>query len=94
MHIQDSPFARKLAAFVALSPEEIGALSEIYKRRRKFPVGGDMVYQGQRISWPTSSARAGCVPTNFCPADRGRSSISRSLATFWGCGRSFSEQPI
>ena len=48
MHIQDSPFARKLAAFVALSPEDIGALSEIYKRRHKFTVGCDMVYQGQK----------------------------------------------
>lgn len=48
MHIQDSPFARKLAAFVALSPDDLGAMSDIYKRRRKFAVGRDMVYQGQK----------------------------------------------
>lgn len=48
MHIQDSPFARKLAAFVALSPGDLGAMSDIYKRRRKFAVGRDMVYQGQK----------------------------------------------
>lgn len=48
MQIQDSPFARKLAAFVALSHDEIGAISDIYKRRRKFAVGRDMVYQGQK----------------------------------------------
>jgi len=48
MEIQDSPFARKLAAFVVLSPVDIGALSDVYKRRRKFPVGRDMVYQGQK----------------------------------------------
>ena len=47
-HIQDSPFARKLSAFVALSPTDLGAMSDVYKRRRKFAVGRDMVYQGQK----------------------------------------------
>ncbi len=48
MQIQDSPFARKLAAFVALSADDISTMSDLYKRRRKFPVGRDMVYQGQK----------------------------------------------
>jgi CRP-like cAMP-binding protein len=45
--IQDSPFARKLAAFVALSDLDLSAMSDVYKRRRKFPVGRDMMHQGQ-----------------------------------------------
>ena len=48
MQIQDSPFARKMAAFVSLSQDDLGVMSEIYKRRRKFPVGRDMVFQGQK----------------------------------------------
>lgn len=48
MKIQDSPFAQKLSAFVRLSPDDIGTLCDLYKRRRKFPVGRDMVYQGQK----------------------------------------------
>ena len=43
-----SPFARKLSAFVALSDEDLGALSALYARRRKFPPGRDMIYQGQK----------------------------------------------
>jgi len=46
-HIQDSPFARKLSAFVALPPSDLAALSDVYKRRRKFAVGRDMVHDGQ-----------------------------------------------
>jgi len=48
MQIQDSPFARKLAAFVALSDADLGTMSDVFKRRRKFPVGRDMLYQGQK----------------------------------------------
>ena len=47
MLIQDSPFARKLTAFVVLSAADLGAMSDVYKRRRKFAVGRDMLHQGQ-----------------------------------------------
>jgi CRP-like cAMP-binding protein len=45
--IQDSPFARKLAAFVVLSPTDLRVMSELYRRRRKFAVGVDLIHQGQ-----------------------------------------------
>lgn len=45
--IQDSPFARKLAAFVRLSETELAVISDLYRRRRRFAVGVDMIHQGQ-----------------------------------------------
>lgn len=45
--IEDSPFARKLAAFVKLSDQDLTAISDIYRRRRRFAVGVDMIQQGQ-----------------------------------------------
>ena len=45
--IQDSPFARKLSAFVRLSPHDLSVMSDLYRRRRKFAVGVDMIHQGQ-----------------------------------------------
>lgn len=42
-----SPFARKLEAFVALSGEELFALERLHGRRKVFPARRDMVYQGQ-----------------------------------------------
>ena len=48
MTIQDSPFARKLSAFVKLSDADLTVVSDIYKRRRAFPEGRDMVHQGQK----------------------------------------------
>jgi len=42
-----SPFARKLGAFVALSGEEMSALDRLHGRRKVFPAGRDMVFQGQ-----------------------------------------------
>ena len=47
LNIQDSPFARKLGAFVALSEGEMTVLSDLYRRRRKFPPGVDMMNEGQ-----------------------------------------------
>jgi len=47
MPIQDSPFARKLSAFVSLSQDDLISLSDIFRRRLKFPVGRDMVHEGQ-----------------------------------------------
>jgi CRP-like cAMP-binding protein len=42
--IQDSPFARKLSAFVRLAPDDLSVISDLYRRRRKF---ADMIYQGE-----------------------------------------------
>lgn len=42
-----SPFARKLGAFVALSDEEMSALDRLHGRRKTFAVGRDIVHQGQ-----------------------------------------------
>ncbi|SIS91415.1 Crp/Fnr family transcriptional regulator [Paracoccus saliphilus] len=44
---ENSPLARKLAAFVALSPDEFAALKQLHQRRRTFVAGRDMVHQGQ-----------------------------------------------
>lgn len=47
LSIQDSPFARKLTAFVHLSQEDLTVMSDLYRRRRHFAVGSDMIHQGQ-----------------------------------------------
>jgi CRP-like cAMP-binding protein len=43
----DSPLARKLGAFVALSEKELAALAVFHQRRRSFEPGVDLVRQGQ-----------------------------------------------
>ena len=45
--IQDSPLARKLGAFVALSDEDLAMLDRLHQRRRTFVAGVDLVHQGQ-----------------------------------------------
>lgn len=45
--IQDSPLARKLRAFVALSDTDLTVLSDLYRRRRTFAAGQDMILEGQ-----------------------------------------------
>jgi CRP-like cAMP-binding protein len=45
--IKDSPFARKLSAFVKLSNSDLTVMSDLYRRRRSFAVGVDMIHQGQ-----------------------------------------------
>jgi CRP-like cAMP-binding protein len=47
LSIQDSPFARKLTTFVSLSRDDLSALSDIYRRKRNFAVGRDMIHEGQ-----------------------------------------------
>ncbi|MCB6179982.1 Crp/Fnr family transcriptional regulator, partial [Rhodobacter sp. Har01] len=47
LSILDSPFARKLSAFVRLSPGDLAVMSDVYRRRRSFAVGVDMIHQGQ-----------------------------------------------
>lgn len=46
IHAQ-SPLARKLGNFVALSEAELEVLDSLHRRRRNFAVGHDLVYQGQ-----------------------------------------------
>ena len=45
--VQNSPFARKIASYVKLGEVEIQAVSDLYKRRRKFAPGLDLVHQGE-----------------------------------------------
>lgn len=43
----DSPFARKLGAFVALSNVEFDVLERLHSRRQVFPAGRDIMHEGQ-----------------------------------------------
>ncbi len=45
--IQNSPLARKLGAFVALSDVDFATLDRLHQRRRSFVAGVDLVHQGQ-----------------------------------------------
>lgn len=45
--VLQSPFARKLGAFVALSVAELDALDKLHGHRRMFAAGCEMVHQGQ-----------------------------------------------
>ena len=47
MDVQPSPLARKLGAFVSLSKDELAVLAEMHSRRRSFPAGRDIFYEGQ-----------------------------------------------
>ncbi len=47
MNREQNPLAIKLGAFVALSAEELDTLSDLFKRRRSFSAGSDIVHQGQ-----------------------------------------------
>jgi CRP-like cAMP-binding protein len=47
MQSVQSPLARKLASFVALSAVELKVLDDLHRRRRSFVVGRDLVHQGQ-----------------------------------------------
>jgi CRP-like cAMP-binding protein len=42
-----TPFARKLGAFVSLSGEEMAALDALHSRRRNFAAGRDIMHEGQ-----------------------------------------------
>lgn len=42
-----SPFTRKLGAFVALSSKEVSVLDRLHKRRRVFSPGRDIMHEGQ-----------------------------------------------
>lgn len=42
-----TPFARKLGAFVALTNQELAVLDQLHSRRKAFPPGKDIIYEGQ-----------------------------------------------
>lgn len=44
---QVSPFARKLSSFMHLTPAESAEIFDFHRRRRAFPVGVDLIHQGQ-----------------------------------------------
>ena len=46
-HIENSPIARKLSAFVALSEKELAVLERLHQRPKTFVAGRDLVHQGQ-----------------------------------------------
>lgn len=48
LSILDSPFAQKLSAFINLSQIDLSALSDVYRRRRKFAVDRDIIREGER----------------------------------------------
>jgi CRP-like cAMP-binding protein len=45
--VQNSPFLRKIAPYVDLSPDDLNVLATVYNRRRKFEAGRDLILQGQ-----------------------------------------------
>lgn len=45
--LNESAFARKIEAFVTLAPDDLETLADLHKRRRKFPLGRDIIHQGQ-----------------------------------------------
>ena len=46
-NLKESPLTRRLAAFVALSSEELSVLDSFHIRRKTFVAGKDLVHQGQ-----------------------------------------------
>lgn len=46
--IKNTPFALKLGAFVALSDAELAVLEKMHLRRRTFPVGHEIIHEGQK----------------------------------------------
>ncbi|NNU82158.1 Crp/Fnr family transcriptional regulator [Halovulum dunhuangense] len=44
----DSPLSRKLSVFVALSDTDLETLASLYRRRRRFRSGHEMVHEGQK----------------------------------------------
>lgn len=48
MVVQNSPLARKLGAFVVLSPDEYAVLNDLHRRRRAFPIGTELIHEGQK----------------------------------------------
>lgn len=47
MPLTDSPLARKLAAFVSLSSDDLVTLSDLHRRRRRFTAGRSIIRQGE-----------------------------------------------
>ena len=94
MSTQDSPLARKLGNFVALSEKELAVLAKLHQRRRTFIAGKDLVHQGQVHQSAYILADGWVCSHKRCPAARARSLIFRYRVTFWGCGASCSAPRI
>ncbi|MBI1416908.1 MAG: helix-turn-helix domain-containing protein [Limimaricola sp.] len=47
INVQQSPFAQKLGAYVALTEAEFAVLAELHTRRRTFVADRDVIYEGQ-----------------------------------------------
>lgn len=44
---QDNPLVRKLSAFVRLSPNDVEVVAGMFRRRRNFAMGVELIHQGQ-----------------------------------------------
>lgn len=48
MKYSTCPLTRKLSAFVALCDKDLEVLDELHRRRRKYPAGRELIYEGQK----------------------------------------------
>jgi len=72
--IQDSPFAHKLRAFVALNDEDLTVMSGYYRRRHVYAAGRDLVHQGE-IDQPAYILASGWACSYKLLPDGGRQVI-------------------
>ena len=54
MPVQDSPLTKKLGVFVSLSDSDMSVLAGLHRRRRTFPAGHDLVFQGESHDFKNS----------------------------------------
>jgi CRP-like cAMP-binding protein len=69
--MQESPLTRKLSAFVALSETDLETLARIYRRRRRFQSGHEMIHEGQKNASAFILARGWACSYKMLP-DGGR----------------------
>lgn len=74
MTIPDSPFARKLRAFVVLNDEDLTVMSGYYRRRHVYAAGRDLVHQGE-IDQPAYILASGWACSYKLLPDGGRQVI-------------------
>lgn len=86
--IKTSPLARKLAAFVVLSNEDLSTLERPHQRRRRFVTGVDLVHQGQVNQAAYILAKGWVCSYKILPdGATARLSISRYRVIFSACAR-------
>jgi len=81
----DSVLAKKLNAFVALSPKELKALAEIQSKPITVKRGKQLIEEGQTGHKPSFFKPAGRAATKTLPMASARSSPFPSPATAWDC---------